>query len=207
MGIFLGSLAISSIALFVKETYTFSRFVAFYAPMYNCILVAGWRGGVTLVSRVRTGFRIGRRRTLIVGTGKEGRSFLHTVRDHAALGYDVVGFVGSDNELRGQSVDEVRVLGVVEDLPNLIREYKVDEIVVTTPTVSYSDILRVSSEVGRANVEFRLVPGSLEVLSEPERARALDDMPLIHMAHAPRRAWRRLIRWQKDRQRSSGMRS
>ena len=201
-GVILGFLAVTS-APFFRKDYAFSRLVALYSLVYNAILIPGWRVLVGIISKRRAGYWIGRKRTLIVGTGREGVSFLRTVRDHPALGYDVVGFVDNDGEMRGRLVEGTGVVGLVEDLPQLVHEYKIDEIVITTSTVPYSQILGLSSKMGRTNVQFKLVPTSFEEMVGEVRLEALGDIPLIDISLLPRRVWNRLAKRFSDKRKNS----
>ena len=187
LGTFLGFLAVTSAPFFWKE-YAFSRLVPLYALIYNWILLPGWRVFVGWLGRKSRGFRLGRKRALVVGMGPEGMAFLRTVQDHPELRYDVVGFV-TDGRAVGEEVEGVRVVGAVEDLPELVRSHQVDEIVVTTSSVPYSRIFEAASRVRRTQVAFKLVPTSFEDLArEMEQA---GELPLIDL-EVPRKVWRRL---------------
>jgi len=187
LGTFLGFLAVTSAPFFWKE-YAFSRLVALYALIYNGILIPGWRVFLGWIGRRSRGFRFGRKRALVVGMGQEGVAFLRTVRDHPELGYDVVGVV-SDGSAVGGEVEGVKVIGTVEDLPELVRSYQVDEIVVTTSSVPYSQVFEAASRVRRTQVAFKLVPTSFEDLAqEMEQAGEL----LLIDLEVPRKVWRRL---------------
>jgi len=183
LGTFLGFLAVTSAPFFWKE-YAFSRLVALYALMYNMLLLPGWR--VLLGWLGRKGLRLGRRRALVVGLGHEGMAFLKTVSEHPELGYDVVGLV-SDGRMMEEAIGGVRVVGTVDDLPELVKSYRVDEIVVTTSSVPYSRIFEAASRMRRTQVAFKLVPTSFEELAT-ER-----ELPLIDL-EVPRRVWRKLWR-------------
>ncbi|MFH1008586.1 MAG: glycosyltransferase [Candidatus Latescibacterota bacterium] len=193
LGVLLGFVSVTSVSFFRKD-YAFSRLVAMYSLGYNALLIPGWRIWVDRLSKRRAGYWIGRKRTLIVGTQHEGLSFLRTVRDHPALGYDVVGFVDNDGQMRGRSLEGTGVVGLVEDLPDLVREYQVDEIIITTSTVPYSQILGISSKLNRPNVQFKLVPTSFKKMIGERALDASDDIPLIDIAYAPRRVWDRLAK-------------
>ena len=202
IGVILGFLAVTS-APFFRKDYAFSRLVALYSLGYNAVLIPGWRILINRLSKRRTGYWIGRKRTLIVGTNHEGVSFLRTVRDHPALGYDVIGFVDDDGEMRGRSVAGTGVVGLVDDLPELVREYHIDEIIITTSTVPYSQILGLSSKLNRPNVQFKLVPSSFEEMVGALALEAPDDIPLIDIAYGPRRVWDHLAKRFFDRRNKS----
>ena len=75
----------------------------------------------------------------------------------------------------------------MDDLPELVKSYRVDEIVVTTSSVPDSRIFEAASRMRRTQLDFKLVPTSFEELAN-ER-----ELPLIDL-EVPRRVWRKLWR-------------
>ncbi len=69
-------------------------------------------------------------RVLILGTGENAVELAKEVLDHREKGYSVVGFVGDDPQLVGQSLINPCVIGVTTDLEELARRYHADRIVV-----------------------------------------------------------------------------
>ncbi len=68
------------------------------------------------------------RTLLIVGTSPAARSIARSVEGHAHWGFQLLGFVETDGEPIGL-VDGYPILGQVQDLPNLVRDQVVDDIV------------------------------------------------------------------------------
>jgi len=192
-GISVGFSGVILLVFFLKQ-YNFSRLAALYAWGFNSVFVAGWRGVAHLVSRAFRGREIGGRRALIVGTEEEGLSFLQTVQRYPYLDYEILGFVDVRSEMRGAEVGGKRVIGVVEDLPKLVREYRVDEVVVTTGTVSYSRMLGLSAGLRGPMVQFKLVPSSFESLVNGRKIEHIEDLPVIEVESRPRGMMRRVLR-------------
>ena len=193
VGISVGFSAIILLVFFLKQ-YNFSRLAALYAWGVNSVLVTGWRGVAHFVSRAFRGREIGGRRALIVGTEEEGLSFLKTVGRYPHLDYEILGFVGVRSEMRGELVGDKRVIGVVEDLPKLVREYRVDEVVVTTSTVSCSRMLGLSAGLRGPTVQFKLVPAAFESLVNGRKIERIEDLPVIEVESRPRGMMRRILR-------------
>ena len=192
-GISIGFAWVILLVFFFKQ-YNFSRLAALYAWGFNAIFVAGWRGIVHFISRTFAGREIGRRRALIVGTEQEGRSFLRTLNRYPHLEYEILGFVDIRSEMRGVQIGDKRVIGIVEDLPRLVRDYRIDEVVVTTRTVSYSRILGLSGGLWGPMVQFKLVPSSFESLVNGRKIERVEDLPVIDIESRPRGMVRRILR-------------
>ena len=86
---------------------------------------------------------IGKDKVLLVGTGDTARMILQRIVWSPDLGYDLVGIIdgdGKESEILG-----VPVLGNPEDLPDLIDEYRIDEVIVAIPEKGHRETLHVIS--------------------------------------------------------------
>lgn len=69
-------------------------------------------------------------RILIVGSGDSAVEIAREVLNRPDAGYRVVGFVGTDSELLGKSLINPRVIGLTDDLNEIVAREHIDRIVV-----------------------------------------------------------------------------
>jgi sugar transferase (PEP-CTERM system associated) len=69
-------------------------------------------------------------RILIVGSGNLAVEVAREVLDRPDAGYRIVGFVGNDAELLGKSLINPRVIGLTEELDQIVKRENIDRIVV-----------------------------------------------------------------------------
>jgi len=69
-------------------------------------------------------------RILIVGSGDAAVEIAREVLSRPDAGYRVVGFVGTDSELLGKSLINPRVIGLTDDLNDIVARENIDRIVV-----------------------------------------------------------------------------
>lgn len=177
----IGYVVISALTFFFKE-YAFSRIVVAYSAAISFILLPSWRIVVRLLSRsvnLRSG--VFGRRTLIVGTGNSGTEVLRKLRSRIDNGYSVVGFIDSNRKRLGEKINGVEILGSIDNIGKVIREHKVSEVIFSTDTLSYMDILSVIGRSRDRSINFRLVPSSLEVIIGKTSIDQLDDIPLVEI--------------------------
>jgi UDP-GlcNAc:undecaprenyl-phosphate/decaprenyl-phosphate GlcNAc-1-phosphate transferase len=110
---------------------------------------AAWRLISSLIGRS------GRRRTVIVGAGRAGRSLLRELRE--TPGEQVVGFVDDDARLRGRRLQGVPVLGGVPDFPRVLESARPATVFVTIPDAPRGSLDLVVEECTRADVPCRFV--------------------------------------------------
>ena len=73
------------------------------------------------------------RSLLIVGTGRRARHFVQVIRAHANWGLRIIGFLDDDPKLIGHKVEGVEVLAGLADLPKILREKVIDEVIFVIP--------------------------------------------------------------------------
>jgi sugar transferase (PEP-CTERM system associated) len=69
-------------------------------------------------------------RLLIVGTGPSARKVARQVLDQHEYGYAIVGFIDDDPAMIGRSVVNPRVVGTPDDIVRIVREQRIDRIII-----------------------------------------------------------------------------
>ena len=174
-----GFIIISALVFFFKD-YGFSRAVTLLSFGQCLLLLPGWRLMLRLISRGGDRMFFGRR-TLIVGTSTSAQEVLRKIRVRADDEYDVVGFVDINRQRLGEQISGVEIVGSVDNIGKVIRESKVTDVIFSTDTLSYGDILSVIGRSRERSVNFRLVPNNLEVIIGKTHIDHLDDIPLVEI--------------------------
>jgi UDP-GlcNAc:undecaprenyl-phosphate GlcNAc-1-phosphate transferase len=123
-----------------------------------CIVVVGasrfWERGFVRAVGAFTG-RGERRRTLIVGAGRGGRSLLRELRETA--GEQVVGFVDDDPRLARRRLQGVPVLGSLTEIEGVLARVRPDTVLVTIPDASRERLGLIIDACTLAGVPCRFV--------------------------------------------------
>lgn len=180
----IGFFILSSLTFFFK-TYAFSRAVVLMSGAINFVLLPGWRLIFRIFARARSGGRpsLFGHRTLIVGVGNSGQELLRKLRTRVVDGYDVVGFIDVNRQRLGEKISGMEILGSVDNIGKIIHERKVSEVIFSTDSLPYSDILAVIGRSRERSVNFRLVPNSLEVIIGKTHIDQLEDIPLVDIEY------------------------
>jgi hypothetical protein len=95
------------------------------------------------------------------------------------LGYQIVGFV-DDNPQKGQTdIGPFKALGPLRNLPGLIEEEAVDEVIVTLPWMYHRKIMSIVRECERRQVNARIVPDLFQMSLSRVDVDDLGGVPLI----------------------------
>jgi FlaA1/EpsC-like NDP-sugar epimerase len=113
------------------------------------------------------GVREGQRGVLIVGAGDGGRLVLREIARNRGLGLAPVGFLDDDPGKRGLRIDGVRVRGDTHaDLPRILDEARVDEVLIAIPSAPGSTRARVVRECRARGISVRTLPTVFELLQD-----------------------------------------
>ncbi|GAB4150341.1 MAG: undecaprenyl-phosphate glucose phosphotransferase [Candidatus Promineifilaceae bacterium] len=155
----------------------YPRAMVIYAWLATIILLMLGR---TLHQAVRDGLQRrgwGRDRLIIVGTGDVARIILQRVLWSPNLGYELVGLVNS--ERTASPILGVPVLGVPEDLPAIIDEYAIDEVMIVIPEKGHREVVRIISYCERGRVSIKVFPDIFQFMTSQATIDDLGGLPLL----------------------------
>ena len=132
------------------------------------LLIAGsrfWeRAAYRGVTRLRTGSR---RRALVVGAGRSGRSFARELRD--TPGIQLVGWVDDDSRLMRHRLLGAPILGPIDAMTDIVAEARPDVVYIAIPNAPAERLDVVTNACHDQEIECHLVRRELEpVLPAPE---------------------------------------
>ena len=110
----------------------------------------------------RAGINCYGKRVLIVGANDPGEAVLRELMRGRLGGYCPVGFIDQDPAKAGISIHNVPILGSLEDVPDLVREKQIEEIIIALPSPSL--IQKVITLCQNIKVEFKVVPGLSDLI-------------------------------------------
>ena len=105
----------------------------------------------------------GRKRVVIVGAGRAGRSLVRELREDAAS--KVVAFVDDNPALRGRRIQGVSVVGGLDDISSHLENARPDEVLVSIPNASDDRLALVVKACGHSEVPCRFVRRHTETIA------------------------------------------
>jgi FlaA1/EpsC-like NDP-sugar epimerase len=110
---------------------------------------------------------VGRRtRAAIVGTEEAGVALAGHIWRSAAMETQVVGFISESPEEVGRHIERVPVLGVVEDLEEIISQHGLDQVIIAKPQATREEMDRIWRACMDAGTEVKVMPDISEVLAQ-----------------------------------------
>jgi exopolysaccharide biosynthesis polyprenyl glycosylphosphotransferase len=171
-----GMLTLAAMSLLRGSQY--SRLIFVYVIVIGVILMTMER---YVLRQVETRLRrkgIGAERVLMVGTGAGSDLLIRRMSMFPQYGYHICGVV--DDQLDpGTPFAGSSILGRIEALPRLIRDWRIDEVFLAVPGASRDELLHLIKTCEDQQVEFKIVPDMLEVMTTRVALDAIDGLPLI----------------------------
>ena len=106
--------------------------------MLDFLLFVSISGGTRLLIRIFNEYmktQTSLKKVLIVGAGDAGELIVREMKGKKSLshGYDPVGFIDDNRHMKGLSIHGVPILGPKDSIPEMIRKYRPEEVLVSTP--------------------------------------------------------------------------
>jgi FlaA1/EpsC-like NDP-sugar epimerase len=101
---------------------------------------------------------------LLVGAGQAGVLAAREMLNRGDMRLAVKGFVDDDPAKQGAVIHDLEVLGTTDDLPRLVKELQIAQVVITIARITRGDILRIIDICHKIPVKMRIIPGLYEIL-------------------------------------------
>lgn len=121
------------------------------------------------------------RRVLIAGAGAAGGMIARELTGHAELGLTPVGFVDDDHSKHGHKLQNLPVLGALEDIPRLAKVFRIDELVIAMPSAPGPIIRSVVEAAVEAHIQTRTMPGLHDLISGRLQVSALRQVEIADL--------------------------
>ena len=147
------------------------------------LLIIGLGGSRFFVRWLKEGKQWGKEgtRVLVVGAGKSGEGLVRDLLRQTDRLYSPVAFVDDKLKKQRQEIQGIRVVGCCMDIPRIVQEYRVELIMIATPSARASDMRRILDYCEGTGCPVRTLPGLSSLVSghvsvDALRAVALEDL-------------------------------
>ena len=129
---FFANLAFGMFVFMLKFGFIQRRFFTLFAILSFVFILAEKVLIYYVMYSVRTHGR-NQRHILIVGTGRRAASFINKIKAHPEWGIHIVGAIDDEPGRGAKSVDGVKIIGGLKDIPDIFRKGAIDEVVFVVP--------------------------------------------------------------------------
>jgi len=162
---------------FVIREFPFSRLVLIYSFLLTIIYVSVGRYLINKVQRIFLKLGYGKRRVLFVGLNKITDQLTEVFKND--LRFEVIGEIGADE---------------INDLSNIIKNKKVDEIIQTKSDLSKTHAEDILDFCRENHIQYNFVPDIVQVQRTNIDITTPSGIPLISLKPTPLDGWGRVIK-------------
>ena len=169
---------------FVWLDYSYSRLVFVY-DWLNAV-AAFWLAR-SVVRVVQILYRSNERNlipTVVVGCGEMAQVCVSEISEKPRLGYKLVGAVRARGNEDAAALTSygVRMLGGFDDLPELVKRYGVEEVLITDTRINPRKMFEVLMECGRDHhIKYRVIPNLFDCLPGKTEIATIGSLPMIKL--------------------------
>ncbi|MGD8563379.1 MAG: undecaprenyl-phosphate glucose phosphotransferase [Desulfarculaceae bacterium] len=129
---------------------------------------------------------------LIVGVEDLGRLVAQKIRSQPVLGLRIEGFLTHRQELVGEEVDGLPVLGLYSQIRGVMAEKDIQLVMIALPLSAHERILDVVNSIADEMVDIKVIPDLLRHISLRRSVEEYDGLPIIGLRGSPMEGWARV---------------
>jgi len=176
-------LIITSLTFFFKQ-YAFSRAVVLIAFLIFFLITTLFRIILKLIFRVgvnKSG--VLRKRTIVIGTTEDAVKLAYKIKKRKTDIHSFLGLVGIKNSDIGKTINDLKVIGSVQNIKNVLTDKKINEVIFSSKEISYREMMSIVSMSQTNGVDFKIVGTEMDFVVGKTSISMLDDIPLVEVQY------------------------
>ena len=186
---FIFGLVIFASYLYLFKLQYVSRVFIIVVFVFAAVLISIEKIALLLFFRLTRKRGYNFRNILIVGTGKRAQHFIGLVHKHAEWGLRIVGLVDEDVTKAGKTIDGCKVLGTFKDMPYIIHNNIIDEVVFVVPRSWLNKIEEMMTFCETEGVKVSVAVDYFDLKFARARQSYLGNFPMLSFERTPDKLW------------------
>ncbi|MCX6812620.1 MAG: undecaprenyl-phosphate glucose phosphotransferase [Candidatus Berkelbacteria bacterium] len=179
------------VIIFFGRAFFFSRLILVLVLLISVIAVFLGRLIVTEFQRYLYRFGWGVHRIIIIGNNEVSQTLANKIKSEKKLGLKFAGIV---NGLGAGGSRQSKILGNVDDLPEIIKKYHPDEIILTDVSINREKILDIIQACSDANISFKFISDVFSIVTTATNASVLGGYPVMELKTVALDGWGRIAK-------------
>ena len=175
----------SQLILFAADVFTQQYFAAYALPrstpvnmfMFATFLILSFRVSRRAMLEVFSRSHTGGKRTLIIGAGGSGERIVREMFRNNTILYDPIGFVDDNVNKIGSTIQGVKVLGALHEMPRILKHKNVKAAIITIADISHRQISGLYEMLRQSGItDVKIVPSINRLPHEAVSVKSLRDI-------------------------------
>jgi FlaA1/EpsC-like NDP-sugar epimerase len=115
---------------------------------------------------------------IIIGAGDAGEKLVRELTENEEIKYNPIGFLDDNQSKTGRSIHGVRVLGRIDELPDLLvnKNGGISQAFIAIPSATGPQIRRIVDQCKSCNIEYKILPDLAKIVNGKVSVRQLRDV-------------------------------
>ena len=164
--------------------YHFSRRLVLFFYAFGIVLTTAERNLIRQILRKARRQGMNLRQVLLIGYSDAAKAYIDRVLTNPEWGYRIRGILDDKTE-RGTDYHTVKVIGTVENLPELLELKVLDEIAITLPLEEYGKLRSIVQSCEKSGVHTKFIPDYFSVIPTIPYMEDMGGLPAINIRRVP----------------------
>ncbi|MGM0589913.1 MAG: sugar transferase [Bacteroidota bacterium] len=134
------------------------------------------------------------RKAIVVGTSQQAKDVVETIRQHPTLGVSITGFVQGPESSLTQRSTEISMLGNYTELPTLIAEHNVTDVIITERPDHEEEWLQLLDILDIPGLSIKILPDFYQQIQGLNKTNQIFGLPLIDIMTDPMPVWEKVVK-------------
>lgn len=167
---------------FFTRTFPFSRLAILYSWALTLLFLIIGRALIRAIQKAFLNAGIGRRKLIFIGNNAVTSEIYKALKDNQS--YKILGLIGD-----AKHQTELKILGSLNKLEEIIRKYKPDEIIQSKSDLGSKNDEEILEFCELNHVNYRFIPDLLEVRRTNINVETISGIPIIDLKPTPLDGW------------------
>jgi len=118
-------------------------------------------------------------KVLIIGTGHRALTLSKSLLQRSEWGIDIIGHLDPDPKMKGQTINNAKVLGAIDDISQVLKDNVIDEVIMAVPRKMISDAEGIAYACQEEGVKLRLMADVYDLQVARVSLVELGNIPLL----------------------------
>lgn len=171
-------------ALYLLGEVNFSRMLLILFYSLNTIFFIVERNLLRIILRGARKRGFNQKHILLVGYSRAAENFIDKVNANPQWGYKIRGIL-DDEEEYGKTYKGIPVIGVIDNLAEILSYNRLDEIIITLSLKKYERLEEIVNTCEKSGVHTKFIPDYNNIIPTKPYTEDLLGIPVIHIRHVP----------------------
>ena len=155
------------------------RYLFVYFFLADLVFLTSYRAVLRAFFRLRRSHHRGMTRVLIIGADSLGREVAQALEEYRYMGLETVGFLAEDSEKQGGMLEDLPVLGTLDQACDVVEEYNIEEVVIALKHHDRGRLANLVAELQKYPVRVKVVPDFFDLAFPRARVGVFAGIPMI----------------------------